>query len=146
MLSRGGQMFTISTVPLQLLQSYEASYVGLLRKCASVGRRFHLNETRCLCAFLTFITSMILQANPDILSCFHRIGTVLGFVVSYRTTSSFERYNEGRRLWSQIVLGSRTLARTIWFHVPGESIVSLLTYCLLTGDATVGRNHGWSWR
>ncbi|PIL29976.1 hypothetical protein GSI_07887 [Ganoderma sinense ZZ0214-1] len=46
------------------------------------------------------------------------IGTVLGFVVSYRTTASFERYNEGRRLWSQIILASRTLARTIWFHVP----------------------------
>ncbi|KAH9912457.1 UPF0187-domain-containing protein [Fomitopsis serialis] len=46
------------------------------------------------------------------------IGTVLGFVVSYRTTSSFERYNEGRRLWSQIVLASRTFSRTIWFHVP----------------------------
>ncbi|KAI0916210.1 hypothetical protein AcV5_003211 [Taiwanofungus camphoratus] len=48
----------------------------------------------------------------------HSIGTVLGFVVSYRTTSSFERYNEGRRLWSQIVLASRNFARTIWFHVP----------------------------
>ncbi|KAJ7250712.1 Bestrophin, RFP-TM, chloride channel-domain-containing protein [Mycena rebaudengoi] len=46
------------------------------------------------------------------------IGTVLGFVVSYRTTSSFERYNEGRRLWSQIILASRTFARTVWFHVP----------------------------
>ncbi|KAI0674238.1 UPF0187-domain-containing protein [Trametes maxima] len=46
------------------------------------------------------------------------IGTVLGFVISYRTTASFERYNEGRRLWSQIILGSRNLARTIWFHVP----------------------------
>ncbi|KAJ6555149.1 Bestrophin, RFP-TM, chloride channel-domain-containing protein [Mycena vulgaris] len=46
------------------------------------------------------------------------IGTVLGFVVSYRTTSSFERYNEGRRLWSQIILASRTFARTAWFHVP----------------------------
>ncbi|KAI3610776.1 UPF0187-domain-containing protein [Moniliophthora roreri] len=34
------------------------------------------------------------------------IGTVLGFVVSYRTTSSFERYNEGRRLWSQIILAT----------------------------------------
>jgi putative membrane protein len=47
------------------------------------------------------------------------IGTVLGFVVSYRTTSSFERYNEGRRLWAQIILGSRTFARVVWFHVPG---------------------------
>jgi putative membrane protein len=49
-----------------------------------------------------------------------RIGTVLGFVISYRTTSSFERYNEGRRLWSQIILASRTFARTLWFHVPGK--------------------------
>ncbi|KII84012.1 hypothetical protein PLICRDRAFT_180029 [Plicaturopsis crispa FD-325 SS-3] len=46
------------------------------------------------------------------------VGTVLGFVISYRTTSSFERYNEGRRLWSQIILGSRNFARLVWFHVP----------------------------
>jgi len=46
------------------------------------------------------------------------IGTVLGFVISYRTTSSFERYNEGRKYWSQIVYASRTIARLIWFHVP----------------------------
>lgn len=46
------------------------------------------------------------------------IGTVLGFIISYRTTSSFERYNEGRRLWSQIILANRTFARTVWFHVP----------------------------
>ncbi|KAJ7723661.1 Bestrophin, RFP-TM, chloride channel-domain-containing protein [Mycena metata] len=48
------------------------------------------------------------------------IGTVLGFIVSYRTTSSFERYNEGRKLWSQIILASRTFARTVWFHVPDQ--------------------------
>jgi len=46
------------------------------------------------------------------------LGTVLGFVISYRTTSSFERYNEGRKYWSQIVFSTRTLARLIWFHVP----------------------------
>ncbi|TFK34654.1 Bestrophin, RFP-TM, chloride channel-domain-containing protein [Crucibulum laeve] len=46
------------------------------------------------------------------------VGTVLGFCVSYRTTSSFERYNEGRRLWSQIILATRTFSRTVWFHVP----------------------------
>ncbi|KAG9015705.1 hypothetical protein FRB90_004370 [Tulasnella sp. 427] len=45
-------------------------------------------------------------------------GTVLGFVISYRTSSSFERYNEGRRYWSSVVLASRLLARTIWIHVP----------------------------
>ncbi|KDQ23192.1 hypothetical protein PLEOSDRAFT_1048994, partial [Pleurotus ostreatus PC15] len=46
------------------------------------------------------------------------VGTVLGFVISYRTTSSFERYNEGRRLWSQIIIASRSFARVLWFHVP----------------------------
>ncbi|KAF9004543.1 Bestrophin, RFP-TM, chloride channel-domain-containing protein [Cyathus striatus] len=46
------------------------------------------------------------------------IGTVLGFVISYRTTSSFERYNEGRRLWSQIIFATRTFARVVWLHVP----------------------------
>src|SRR5258706_7215070 len=39
-------------------------------------------------------------------------------VISYRTSSSFERYNEGRRYWSTIVYNSRTFARTVWFHVP----------------------------
>ena len=48
-----------------------------------------------------------------------RLGTVLGFVISYRTTSSFERYNEGRRFWSAIILASRTFSRIVWFHVPG---------------------------
>lgn len=62
-----------------------------------------------------------------ILTClYYSIGTVLGFVISYRTTASFERYNEGRRLWSQIIMGSRTLARTIWFHVPGMSFPTSL--------------------
>ncbi|KAF7327759.1 hypothetical protein MKEN_00355500 [Mycena kentingensis (nom. inval.)] len=46
------------------------------------------------------------------------VGTVLGFIISYRTTSSFERYNEGRRLWSQIILASRTFARTTWYQEP----------------------------
>ena len=54
----------------------------------------------------------------------YRIGTVLGFVVSYRTTSSFERYNEGRRLWSQVILASRTFSRTVWFHVPESATTS----------------------
>ncbi|KDQ53931.1 hypothetical protein JAAARDRAFT_38904 [Jaapia argillacea MUCL 33604] len=61
-----------------------------------------------------------LSIQPTLLTV---IGTVLGFVISYRTTSSFERYNEGRRLWSQIVLGSRTFARTVWFHVPESQAI-----------------------
>jgi hypothetical protein len=46
-------------------------------------------------------------------------------VISYRTTSSFERYNEGRRLWSQIIFASRTFSRTVWFHVHGTFFLLL---------------------
>ncbi|CAE6494627.1 unnamed protein product [Rhizoctonia solani] len=43
-------------------------------------------------------------------------GTILGFIISFRTSSAFERYNEGKRLLSNITYASRKFARTIWFH------------------------------
>jgi putative membrane protein len=67
-----------------------------------------------------FVTMLFCLGNFDFNLVACSIGTVLGFVISYRTTSSFERYNEGRKYWSQIVFASRTIARLIWFHVPGK--------------------------
>ena len=47
--------------------------------------------------------------------------TVLGFVVamgiSFRTSSAYERYVDGRRFWAQLSQSSRDLARHIWIHV-----------------------------
>ncbi|KAK5075393.1 hypothetical protein LTS08_001539 [Lithohypha guttulata] len=47
--------------------------------------------------------------------------TVLGFVVafglSFRCSTAYERYNDGRKYWSQLTLASRNLARTIWINV-----------------------------
>lgn len=47
--------------------------------------------------------------------------TVLGFVVafglSFRVSTAYERYNDGRKYWSQLTLTSRNLARLIWLHV-----------------------------
>lgn len=46
--------------------------------------------------------------------------TVLGFVVglglSFRSSTAYERYNEGRRYWAQLVLSSQNLARIFWVH------------------------------
>ncbi|EGG00843.1 uncharacterized protein MELLADRAFT_79151 [Melampsora larici-populina 98AG31] len=56
-----------------------------------------------------------LQLPPTIVNV---LGTVIGFVVSYRTSSAYERYNDGRQQWSSIILGGRNLARLIWIHVP----------------------------
>lgn len=45
-------------------------------------------------------------------------GTVIGFLVSFRTSSAFSSYTEGRRLWSNIILASRSFSRIAWLHVP----------------------------
>ncbi|KAF1976250.1 UPF0187-domain-containing protein [Bimuria novae-zelandiae CBS 107.79] len=47
--------------------------------------------------------------------------TVLGFVVSmaisFRTSSAYERYTEGRKYWSQLQLVGQNFSRTVWVHV-----------------------------
>ncbi|OAX33640.1 UPF0187-domain-containing protein [Rhizopogon vinicolor AM-OR11-026] len=71
--------------------------------------------------FLNQYTHGKLSIQPDLITVF---GTVLGFVISFRTTSSFDRYNDGRRYWSQIVLNCRIFARTVWFHVPDNAMTA----------------------
>ncbi|PVI06298.1 UPF0187-domain-containing protein [Periconia macrospinosa] len=51
------------------------------------------------------------------------LGFVVGLAISFRTSSAYERYTEGRRYWSQLQLVGQNLARTIWIHTaerPGE--------------------------
>ncbi|SCV69950.1 BQ2448_1344 [Microbotryum intermedium] len=45
-------------------------------------------------------------------------GSVLGFLISFRTSSAYSCYQEGRRYWSSIIFASRSFARTAWIHVP----------------------------
>jgi hypothetical protein len=46
--------------------------------------------------------------------------TITGFVVSlglsFRSSTAYERYNEGRKYWTQLILASQSLARVIWIH------------------------------
>jgi len=47
--------------------------------------------------------------------------TVLGFVVglalSFRSTTAYERYSDGRKAWATLSVQSRNMARYIWVHV-----------------------------
>ncbi|KAG9103862.1 hypothetical protein FRC07_009911, partial [Ceratobasidium sp. 392] len=67
----------------------------------------------CVCKF----TTTKLSFSPQLLTV---LGTVLGLVISFRTTSAYDRYWEGRKLWSTISLSSRNLANIIWIHVPTD--------------------------
>lgn len=46
------------------------------------------------------------------------LGTFIGFIISLRTSASFDRYHEGRRYWSQLAHNAFMFARILWFHVP----------------------------
>ncbi|KAJ3971801.1 Bestrophin, RFP-TM, chloride channel-domain-containing protein [Lentinula raphanica] len=48
------------------------------------------------------------------------LGTVLGLVISFRTSSAYERYSDGRKMWTNIATYSRTLAMTIWIHITND--------------------------
>ncbi|KAG4430840.1 hypothetical protein IFR05_013674 [Cadophora sp. M221] len=47
--------------------------------------------------------------------------TVLGFVVglslSFRSSTAYERYSEGRKTWCTLMIQCRNLARYVWVHV-----------------------------
>lgn len=43
-------------------------------------------------------------------------GVVLGLALSYRMSSAYERYAEGRALWGTIIVASRNWARLVWIH------------------------------
>ena len=46
--------------------------------------------------------------------------TVTGFVVSlglsFRNSSAYERYMEGRKYWAQLILTCQNLGRVFWLH------------------------------
>jgi putative membrane protein len=46
------------------------------------------------------------------------LGTVLALVISFRTTSAYERYQDGRKMWTNITIASRNIAQMIWIHIP----------------------------
>ncbi|KAF5336356.1 hypothetical protein D9611_006596 [Ephemerocybe angulata] len=46
------------------------------------------------------------------------LGTVLGLVISFRTSSAYERYQDGRKMWTNVNTATRNLGQMIWIHVP----------------------------
>ncbi|KAG5988644.1 hypothetical protein E4U43_004684 [Claviceps pusilla] len=78
--------------------------------------------------------------------------TVLGFVVglglSFRNSTAYERYAEGRKYWAMLVLASQTLGRIFWIHGldrpdvdPRDSILRKLTSMNLLVAYAVSLKH-----
>ncbi|KAH8828357.1 Bestrophin, RFP-TM, chloride channel-domain-containing protein [Flagelloscypha sp. PMI_526] len=48
------------------------------------------------------------------------LGLVIGFVISYRAISGYERYWMGRSVWTEIIKNARSTSRLIHIHVPAR--------------------------
>ncbi|KAF5363089.1 hypothetical protein D9758_012627 [Tetrapyrgos nigripes] len=66
---------------------------------------------------VTTKTSLDLEVNNALLGV---LGTVLGLVLSFRTSSAYEKYQDGRKMWSNVAIQCRNAAVLIWLHVPNE--------------------------
>ena len=44
------------------------------------------------------------------------LGFLVGMALSFRSSTAYERYNDGRKFWSQLLLNTNVLARNIWVH------------------------------
>lgn len=73
-------------------------------------------------AWSTAIT--VISKEVHMLSVDSVLLTILGFVVglslSFRSSTAYERYAEGRRFWSSLTLASQALGRTFWIHTKDD--------------------------
>ncbi|KAH9832621.1 UPF0187-domain-containing protein [Rhodofomes roseus] len=64
---------------------------------------------------LSMKTQVRLDIPPVLLTV---LGVVIGFVISYRAMSGYDRYWTGRSSWSDVIRNLRTFTRLVWVHVP----------------------------
>ncbi|KAL1698491.1 Bestrophin, RFP-TM, chloride channel-domain-containing protein [Schizophyllum commune] len=76
---------------------------------------FTLVATMVTC--VSKFTTKDLGVNNSLLTV---LGTVLGLVISFRTSTAYERYQDGRKMWTNITIASRNVAQMIWIHVSNE--------------------------
>ena len=104
------------THPMDLERHSKVLY--FMRMQGSITPRL-LVPLAVVAAWATLITCISHFVHPLVVS--NLLLTVLGFVValgiSFRTSSAYERYVEGRKYWAQLSQTSRDLARHIWVHV-----------------------------
>jgi ion channel-forming bestrophin family protein len=69
----------------------------------------------CWATAITVISKLVypLAVNSVLLTV---LGFVVGLALSFRSSTAYERYIEGARLWATLMLASRNLARLLWIH------------------------------
>lgn len=67
----------------------------------------------CITCLSKFVPRVNLGISPVLLTV---TGFVVGLGLSFRTSTAYERYAEGRRFWGQLTLTCQSLGRVFWVH------------------------------
>ncbi|KAK9694041.1 hypothetical protein K7432_013606 [Basidiobolus ranarum] len=98
---------------------YEQRWPFALRLKKSIIPRIILKVVM-MTAFSAIIVALRMYVNPDI-AMKGQLITILGMVTSlllvFRTNTAYDRYWEGRRLWSTQMVNLRNLTRLIWVNI-----------------------------
>lgn len=66
---------------------------------------------------ITVISMKVPNVNLGISSILLTItGFVVGLGLSFRSSTAYERYAEGRKFWGQLIFASQGLGRVFWLH------------------------------
>lgn len=75
------------------------------------------------------------------------MGFVVGLSLSFRSSTAYERYNDGRKYWAQLNQISQNLARLVWIHADErpdnatEDLLAKITFCNLLSSFAVALKH-----
>lgn len=81
-------------------------------------------------AWSALISALYVTVGVKQLSIQTTLITILSMVTSlilvFRTNTAYDRFWEGRRLWSQLVVSVRNMARVIWIHGKEPTVADIL--------------------
>lgn len=75
------------------------------------------------------------------------MGFVVGLSLSFRSSTAYERYNDGRKYWAQLNQVTQNLARLVWIHaderkeVATEDLLAKITFCNMLAAFAVALKH-----
>ncbi|CAJ0551483.1 Ff.00g114130.m01.CDS01 [Fusarium sp. VM40] len=102
----------------------------------------------CWATAITVISKKVhdLSVNSVLLTI---LGFVVGLSLSFRSSTAYERYAEGRRYWGTLATASQTLGRIIWIHAddkgtgqdPRELLIKKLGALKLIAGYAVALKH-----
>ncbi|CAG8573585.1 9996_t:CDS:2 [Acaulospora morrowiae] len=107
-----------------------------------------IGPTLFIAAFSAVVTTLYTHTSLK-LGMSQSFSTLVGFVVSlllaYRTNTAYDRYWEGRRLWSTMTVAIRNIARCIWVNVdervPKDLLEKKTAINLLLGFAVATKHY-----